>query len=247
MSKVKKTIKLPLPFYKRWSTYLYAISLSLLIFLTYIIFRIQISERKLITLSFIPILLGIIYEHRRLSTAWQIIALKILGALILSFFAFLPGKNESNYDFENHIENWPFYFLVIFVIISVLIHDKKVVTKLTEGITLIQSISIIYWIFDHNIFDNLNLFTLIILILSFLISIYSLVHAFTYTPLSRNHRLYLSIWSSIIMIVFAVENIFNVFSNDNIENVDATNAMIITVQYFMLGVSSMYIVKTSLC
>ncbi|RXR18259.1 hypothetical protein EQG63_08290 [Flavobacterium amnicola] len=239
----KKSIKVELPFYKKWSTYLYLIGGLLLIFLIYIIYRVQISDRKLFTLSFIPLLLGIIYENKRLSTDWKIIALKVLGSLIFSFLVFLPGKRERNYDFENHIEAWPFYFLAVFVLISVIIHDKKVVPKLTEGITLIQSISIIYWIFDYKFFENINLFSSILISVSFLISLYSLIHAFTYITLSRNARLYLSIWSSIIMIIFAVEHIFRVFDSPNIEETNILNGSIITLQYFLLGVSSMYILQ----
>lgn len=248
MSERKKTIKknrikVELPIHKKWSTYFYLFGFFLLLFLIYIIYRVQISERKLFTLSFIPLLLGIIYENKRLSTDWKIIALKILGSLILSFFAFLPGKHERNYIFENHIEAWPFTFLAFFILISVIFHDKKVVPKLTEGITLIQSISIIYWIFDFNLFDNLNVFSLSLISISFLISFYSLVHAFTYIPLSRNHRLYLSIWSSIIMIIFATEHILSVFNNQNIEDKDTLNGSILTLEYFILGISSMYILQ----
>ena len=239
----KNRIKVELPIHKKWSTYFYLLGFFLLLFLIYIIYRVQISERKLFTLSFIPLLLGIIYENKRLSTDWKIIALKILGSLILSFFAFLPGKHERNYIFENHIEAWPFTFLAFFILISVIFHDKKVVPKLTEGITLIQSISIIYWIFDFNLFDNLNVFSLSLISISFLISFYSLVHAFTYIPLSRNHRLYLSIWSSIIMIIFATEHIFSVFNNQNIEDKDTLNGSILTLEYFILVISSMYILQ----
>ncbi len=242
----KKTIYTELPFYKKWSTYIYIVGVLLITFLIYIIYRVQISDRKLFTLSFVPLLLGIIYENKRLSTDWKIIALKIFGSLIFSFFAFLPGKHERNYDFENHIEAWPFYFIAIFVFISLIFHDKKVVPKLTEGITLIQSISIIYWIFDYNFLEDINLFSLTLISIAFLISFYSLIHAFTYISLSRNHRLYLSLWSSIIMVIFAVEHIFNVFNSKNIEDTDVVNGSLLTLQYFILGVSSMYILQNLL-
>ena len=242
----KKTIYTELPFYKKWSTYIYIVGVLLITFLIYIIYRVQISDRKLFTLSFVPLLLGIIYENKRLSTDWKIIALKIFGSLIFSFFAFLPGKHERNYDFENHIEAWPFYFIAIFVFISLIFHDKKVVPKLTEGITLIQSISIIYWIFEYNFLEDINLFSLTLISIAFLISFYSLIHAFTYISLSRNHRLYLSLWSSIIMVIFAVEHIFSVFNSKNIEDTDVVNGSLLTLQYFILGVSSMYILQNLL-
>lgn len=239
----KKIVKPELPFYKRWSTYFYLIGGALLIFLTYIFYRISISDRKLFALSFIPLFLGVIYENKRLSTDWKIIALKAIGSFILSFFVFLPGKRERNYDFENHIEMWPFAFLAIFVFISVIIHDKKVIPKLTEGITLIQSISILYWIYDLDFFKNSNLFFDGLILISILISLYSVVHAFSYIPLKRNTRLFLSIWSSIIMIIFAIEHIFRVFNSPEIEETTTLNGLLITIQYFILGVSSMYILQ----
>lgn len=239
----KKKTKIELPFYKKWSTYIYLIGFLLIVFLIYILFRISISDRKLLSISFIPLFLGIIYENKRLSTDWKIIVLKTFGALIFSFLAFLPGKRERNYDFENHIEIWPFTFLAFFVFISVIIHDKKIIPKLTEGITLIQSISILYWLYDLNIFDFDNKFLIILFTIPILISLYSLLHAFTYIPINRNARLYLSIWSSLIMIIFAVEHIFRVFNSPEIEDTTMLNGLIITIQYFILGVSSMYILQ----
>ncbi len=239
----EKKPKIELPFNKRWSIYLYLIGFSLLLLLIYIFFRISISDRKLLSISFIPLFLGIIYENKRLSTHWKVIALKALGALVLSFLAFLPGRRERNYDLDNHIQMWPFTFLAIFVFISVMVHDKKVIPKLTEGITLIQSISILYWLYDLNIFDFDNKFLIIFLTIPILISLYSLLHAFTYIPINRKAQLYLSIWSSIIMIIFAVEHIFRVFNSPEIEETTIINGFLITIQYFILGVSSMYILQ----
>jgi hypothetical protein len=213
----KKIIKPKLPFYKKWSTYLYLLGVIFSTFLIYISYRISISNRKLLSLSFIPLFLGIIYENKRLSTDWKIIAFKVLGALTFSFLMFLPGKSEINYNFENHIGMWLFSSLATFVFISVMFQDKKVVPKLTEGTTLIQSISILYWMYDLKIFGFENVFLIILLIIPVLISLYSLLHAFTYTPLSIKTRLYLSIWSSIIMIIFATEHIFRVFKSPEIE------------------------------
>ena len=239
----KKTVKTKLPIYKKWSTYLYTIGGLITFFLIYIFYRISLTDRKLLTLSFIPLFLGILYENKRLTTDWKIVLLKALCSLILSFLAFLPGKRENNYDFEKHIEVWPFWFLFLFILISVIIHDKKVIPKLTEGITLIQSISILYWIIDINFFENLNIFSFLLILISFLISLYSIIHAFTYIPLSKNTRLFLSIWSSIVMIVFAIEHIFRVFNSPNIEDSNLLSGLLITIQYFILGISSMYILQ----
>jgi hypothetical protein len=239
----KKSNYIKPPIFFRISTYLYLLLGLLLAFLIYIFYRISISARNLYVLNFIPLFLGIIYENKRLSTNWKMIALKAIGALVLSLFFFFPGKNESVYNFENHIIFWQFGFLGFFVLISVIIHDKKVVPKLTEGITLMQSLSILYWIVDFNLFETKNLFLILLIFFSFLVSFYSIIHAFTNKPLTRNSRLFLSIWSSIIMIVFSFEHIFRVFTSPNIEDSSIFEGLLLIVQYFILGVSSMYILQ----
>jgi hypothetical protein len=45
--------------------------------------------------------------------------------------------------------------LIFFIFIK-----EKVIPKLTEGITLIQSMSIIYWIIDFGVFETQNIFDL---------------------------------------------------------------------------------------
>ncbi len=56
------------------------------IFFGYVFYRTYQSERSLISIMIIPLVLGIIFENKRLSTDWKTIALKILGAILLSCF-----------------------------------------------------------------------------------------------------------------------------------------------------------------
>ena len=49
-----------------------------------------------------------------------------------------------------------------------------------------------------------------------------------------------------IMIIFATEHIFSVFNSQNIEDTDAVNGSILTLEYFILGISSMYILQNFL-
>jgi hypothetical protein len=80
-----------------------------------------------------------------------------------------------------------------------------------------------------------------------LFSPYSLFHAFTNTTLTKTSRLTLSIWSSILMMLFASENIYLVYQNEQIENVaNLTNGLKIALQFFLLGVSSIYIIQNFL-
>ena len=172
-------------------------------------------------------------------------ALKVIGALFFSTLAFIPNKNEHHYDFENHIEMWPYWFIFIFVIISMIYHDKKVIPQLTEGITLLQSISIIYWIIDIGFLNFKNAFVYLLISIGVVFCIISFIHAFSYIKLTRNSRLFLSIWSSIVMIIFAVDHIYRVYNFDYFIDNKLINEGLNFLQYFLLGVSLIYIFQNA--
>lgn len=214
-----------------------------LVFFCYIIYRTYQSDRTLISIMIVPLILGIIVENKRLSSDWNAIALKILGALLFSFFVFLPGKREKNYEFENHIEMWPYWFVFMFVLFSMIFHEKKIIPKMSEGTTLLQSISIVYWIIDFGILNYRNVFTYILMIIGIAFCLASFIHAFSYIKLTRKARLFLSIWSSIIMIIFAVDHIYRVFNFNHFVDYKMINDGLNILQYFLLGVSLIYIFK----
>lgn len=215
-------------------------------FYSHIFYRAYVSKETLISLMIIPVLFGVIFENWRLSSDFKAIVLKILGALLFSTFAFMKGRNEIGYDFENHIERWPYWFIISFVIISIVYHEKKVVPKLTEGITFLQSISIIYWIADIGVLKTENYITYILIGIGIVFSTISFVHAFTYLKLTRNWRLFLSLWSSIIMIVFAIDYIKRVLSSIKSLEAENLNVFFNVIQFFLMGVSLMYIFQNAL-
>lgn len=215
------------------------------IFYCYVFYQTYQSNRTLISLMIIPLVLGIIFENKRLSTDWITIILKIFVALFLSVIVFIPGKRERHYNFENHIEIWPYWFVSLFVFISMVYHEKKIIPKLTEGITLLQSISIIYWIIDIGIQNLKNVFGYFLIGVCIISSILSFIHAFSYIKLTRNARLILSIWSSVIMIVFAIDHIYRVFNFNHFVEYKMLNDSINILQYFLLGVSLIYIFQNA--
>jgi hypothetical protein len=221
----------------------YTIGSLSLILLLYISYRMYLTERTLIPISIFALIAGAIFEAKYLLKKWSETLGIALISFFLSFISFLPGKREHNYDFENHIQIWPFCFLVIFLVIIISANKNKVIPKLTEGITLMQSIAILYWIADSDLIKNHNIFLNSIIFLSLLFSLFSIFHAFTKTELTRRSRLTLSIWSTIIFVLFAIENIIRTFLNEQIENSDITNGFYSGLQYFLLGVSSIYIVQ----
>jgi hypothetical protein len=210
----------------------------------YIGYRAYISDRNLFSLSLVAVFSGLFYESFRISENWKHVMYKFIGTYVFSLLCFMPGRKEPVYDFENHIEIWPYYFIFIFSIVSIVLNEEKVTTKLTEGTTLMLSLSIIYWTLDYGFLNIDHWFAKTCIIIALLFSLFSIVHALTYIKLSRSVRLILSIWSTIIMGIFALENIFQVYSNGDITSTQyLPYGLFISLQYFLLGVSAIYITQ----
>lgn len=210
----------------------------------YIGYRASMSDRKLFSISLIALFTGVLYESFRISENWK----KVIGIFaltyILSMVSFLPGKYESTYNFESHIKNLPYFFIFIFALLFGIFHKDRVTAKLTERITLILSISLVYWAIDYGFINFNNWFSISLMTFGFLMSIYSILNALTKIKLSRTNRLTLSIWSSIVMFAFAIDNTIRVFNNPEIENsISLLEGLYIGIQYFLLGVSAVYIMQ----
>jgi len=209
-----------------------------------IFYRISTSIIILIPISVIALIAGAVIESKILFKKWSTVLFLILFSFILSFLCFLPGSHESIYVFENHIENWPYWFLFVFVILTVAFNKEKIIPKLSEGITLLMSVAIIYWIIAHGFYNTSSTFLKTIMIVGFTIAVFSIINAFLNIPLTRSFRLFLSIWSSIIMALLAIDNIFVVYQNGQIEDsIFFLNKFLIGLQYFLLGVCSIYIAQ----
>ncbi|MEL1247181.1 hypothetical protein [Flavobacterium helocola] len=213
-------------------------------FTLFIVYKITVSERSFFSISLFALLSGVIIESYRISKDWKIVFFKFIGAYVFSFIAFLPKKNEVNYNIESHIEFWLQTIVIIYVVISAIFYKEKIVQKLTEGITLLLSLSLIYWVLDYG-FINIDFIVVkILLIVGLLFAVYSISHSLFYMPLSRTSRLVLSIWSSIVVFAFALDNIFRVFTNKNIEDSEYfAEGLHIGIQYFLLGISAIYILQ----
>ncbi|HYG38312.1 MAG TPA: hypothetical protein VD908_06830 [Cytophagales bacterium] len=210
----------------------------------YIGYRTSISDRKLFSISQLALFAGLLFESFRVSDSWKTIMYIFIGAYFFSLFNFLPGKREHIYILENHIESWPYVFIFCFALAFVIFNKEKVTAKLTEGITLLLSISLFYWALDYGFTNYHNWFAITLLIIAFILSAFSILNAFTNIQLTRTTRLTLSIWSTVIMFAFAVDNIIRVFSNHDIESTTyLPEGLYIGLQYFLLGVSAIYIMQ----
>jgi hypothetical protein len=213
----------------------------------YIGYRTSISDRKLFSVSLLALFAGLLFESFRVSDKWKNVIYIFVGAYFCSLLTFLPGKHETSYNFENHIETWPFYFILFFTFAFALINRDKVTAKLSEGITLLLSLSLIYWTIDYG-FTNFQIwFAITILAIVLILSAFSILNALTNIQLSKTTRLTLSVWSTIIMLAFAIDNIISVINNQDIESSKyLSQALYVGLQYFFLGISAVYVMQNCL-
>lgn len=224
--------------------FLIIIGFMLIPLIIFIFYRISTSTNRLIPISAIALIAGAIIESKILSQKWSTVLYSALFSFVLSFLWFLPGKHETIYIFENHIVGWPYGFLFIFVILTVAFNKDKLIPKLSEGITLLMSIAIVYWIIDHGFYNTSSAFLKTIMIIGFIIAGFSIINSFVNIPLTKSFRLFLSLWSSIIMALLAIDNIYNIYQNGQIEDsIFFLDKLLIGLQYFLLGVCSIYIAQ----
>jgi hypothetical protein len=204
----------------------------------------QTPGKRLIPISVLALIAGVLFEGKRVSEKWSTVFGITLVSLLFSLLALLPGKRESDYHFSNHIQMWPYWFIVFFAIFCVITQGDKVVPRFTEGITLLQSIAVTYWVIDYGFFNVEGYFIKTLMGIGVIFSLYSVFHAFTYVALTRGARLTLSLWSSLIMALFAIDNVYRVYQNEQIENTaEISHAAYIALQFFLLGISTIYIIQ----
>lgn len=209
----------------------------------YIGYRASISDRKLFSVSLLALFGGLLFESFRVSDNWKTVLSIFVGSYFFSLLNFLPGKREHTYIFENHIESWPYIFIFFYALAFAIFHKDRVTEKLTEGVTLLLSLSLVYWTIDYGFTNYHNWFAYTLLTIAFLLTVFSITNALTNLHLSRTTRLTLSIWSTVIMFAFAVDNIFRVFDNPDIESTYLADGFYIGLQFFLLGVSAVYVMQ----
>ncbi len=210
----------------------------------YLVQKANVSDRKILQLNFIALLLGLVFEYRRISEKWATVLWTALGAYVLSFFAFAKGKGQRAYIFEDHLEMWPYYFLGAFIIIAVAVQYTSVTKKMTEGITLLLTIAINYWVIANGYWDTGSIFVKSLIAINIVLSIFSFYNAFSYSNLSKGVRLTLSLWSSIIALVLAIDNFLKLYKYRDIEHLPTfSDSALVFLQFFLLGISSIYIAQ----
>ncbi|MEQ7802289.1 hypothetical protein ABDJ41_21010 [Pedobacter sp. ASV1-7] len=222
--------------------FLLAILVLAVAFIIYMCYRIWTSPNNIFPLSMLALMGGLLFESIRVAKKWSYILWTFIGSFIFSLFIFIPGKNERYYNFESHLVLWPYIFLALFTFISSIVYRDKTTARLNEQITLLQSMAIIYLVIDYNLLQLDNWLAYTSLSIGLLFCLFSFFNALTPLILSKSNRLWLSVWSSIIMLILSIDNIYRIFSQGEIENTwNVSDSLIIGLQYFLLGISGMYI------
>ena len=210
----------------------------------FLFIKIYHSDRKVVHLYFLPLLLGLIFEHRRIAGKWKPVIGTAIGAYLFSFFAFSKGKSERSYVFEDHLQMWPYFFLGFFVLIAMVLQYLQATKRMTEGISLLLTIAINYWIMANDYWNTGSLFIKILIIINVCLSLFSLFHSLSYTALGKGTRLALSIWCSIIVFILSVDNFLDIYKNKDIELLPTlSDSLLACGQFFLLGISSIYIAQ----
>ena len=218
--------------------------IALACFLCYLLFFTFTNNRWIISLSAVAMIGGAIFESFRISRDWFGVGLKILVSLFLSLFSFMPGKKEDVYNFEEHFYNSFYWFLIIFVIANLIVHAEKIKPKLDEQTTFLQALAGLYWAIETGLFElEYNPFFSIAILMA-IFCLYASYQAFSDKYLHNRHRFRLSLISSIIMAIFAVDYIIKVLSHNELRfSTNFTDSLLTIVDHFFLGVASLYIAQ----
>ncbi|WP_157278811.1 hypothetical protein [Olivibacter sitiensis] len=192
------------------------------------------------------VLLGMLVQKGIVIRQWKEIALNALLALLFSMLVFAPGKREYQYNLEPHLKLWPFFFCLMLVIVTLARYSKLYTVRLGEGITLLQSMAILYWLTAHGATWRGNAFVGGLAILALCFACYALYHGFSYRAHTPSSRFLLSLGSSLIMLCFAIDYVLRVRAYGDIDLQGGWgDVLFVGLQYFLLGVSALQLAQNA--
>jgi hypothetical protein len=202
------------------------------------------SPRLLVSWTLFAMACGVLFEFRMITQRWTVVLWSTLGAFMVSFLAFIPGKYEHVYNLEDHIKLWPYVFCVILAFIAATIERKKATIWLDEGWTLLLTLSFGYWLLDKGVFGFNNAASSILGICVLLLLCFVIAQVIFPSAITKRGRLWLSVWSAVIMTILAVDNIIQVFGMGNVEEATSKVFMLrIFVSNFLVGMASIYLAR----
>jgi hypothetical protein len=210
----------------------------------YLLNKASTTDKKIFQLNFLALLLGLTFEYKRIVQKWSTVLWTGLAAFLFSFFAFTKGKHETVYSLVEHLETWPYFFLGFFVFFATVLYFLEGTKKITEGITLLITISINYWIISNGYWNSEYIAIKCLIVLNFIFTTFSIFNSLSYKALGNGTRLLLSIWTAVITLVLSFDNILKLYKIRDIEHLpNFTESSLAFLQFFFLGISSIYIAQ----
>ncbi|MBK8344675.1 MAG: hypothetical protein IPL12_16100 [Bacteroidetes bacterium] len=139
----------------------------------------------------------------------------------------------------------PYVFVVIFAIIIFITNYEKIRLQLNEGIVLILHCAFLYYCFENGAIINCNsLGFRIFHVFLGLATLIILLHAFTKIQLTDGFRLILSLWSSIILMIMSISNVYHIVKSGEIEHIlNFNEKLLVGLNNFLLGITAIYILE----
>lgn len=222
-----------------------AVMLSVIVFLFN---KVYATDKKITHFYFLPLLLGLVFELKRIANKWSTVIITTIISFFLSFLAFSHSKTEKVYSPDAHVQMWPYFFLMFFVVVAFFAYVfSEEVKEITEGITLLFTIAINYWILANGYWNTGTFLIKSLIVINWIASIFTIYHSVTYHSLGKVNRVLLSLWYAITGLVLAAGNCYQLYQLRNVVMVTTSaESWLLFFQYFLLGVSGIYIVQNLL-
>jgi hypothetical protein len=223
------------------NNWLYFVLLIPIFFTLYLFFYMYSHEQRLIPFYFISLYIGIFYSSYMLTKQTDSIILCTIIAYYASFLTFIPKLN-AEYNLDSRITTWPYVFLFIYLAIITIQFKNKTMPKISEGLSFLFSISLLYWLYDLNKWSLATAFATPLRLIITLYVGFAVLHAFTQFKLNPVTRFILSLGTSLIVISLAIHNILALYQRgDLLQQTTLLEEMSIAIQYFLLGTSSIFL------
>lgn len=201
------------------------------------------SAGHIVPVYLLVMLCGVMSEYIRTSSFRMIFA-TILIAFFISLLNFLGNYTNGHFSAES-LKAWPYFFYAAIIFSMIARHEQGFILKVNEGLVFLQSIAIAYWVITASQIGFNSTSAIIVIGAVVLLLAFTAYQAFSYKVPPYGQRLLLSIFSAMIFLFFGIINASHLINGADIDTSKVAPSLIfITLQYFMLGVSSVYIAKS---
>ncbi len=212
------------------------------IFLAQFINEYYFSNNFIIPFFMIALIGGIVFEYIKISDSFVKTLKTLIYSSLISLGVFLPAEGDLPYTLQHHLQLWPYAFCMVFIVMTIADYKDKITPRINGGITLIQSLAVIYLLIYFGFWHAKNIVNVGIII-ALLFSLFSIYYAFKDKILSKSSKFILRLWNSLVIMALAIYNVYTVSQMGTITTLEYTpNHLLFLAQYFLLGVSSIYFI-----